>query len=99
MTKWLLLLIMVSFAQFTSADATLDLESAIRLAAQTNPSMIALQKEISAAEAEAQIEGQYGNPSLISEITRSQPNYFVGAGYLFELGGKRSKRIAVAKGA
>jgi cobalt-zinc-cadmium efflux system outer membrane protein len=51
------------------------------------------------AQAEILIEQQWNNPVLIGENSRSTPNYFVGAGYLFELGGKRSKRIEVAKNA
>jgi outer membrane protein, heavy metal efflux system len=99
MAQRLLFLIVLCLTNSVFADGALDLEAVVRMAAQNNPSLVGLQKEISAAQAEAQIEGYFGNPSLITEITRSQPNYFVGAGYLFELGGKRSKRIAVARGA
>ena len=99
MTKWLLLGLFLLPASGIFAQDQLDLQHAFELATRNSPSMIALQRERAAAEAEAQIEGQFGNPSLITETTRSQPNYFVGAGYLWELGGKRSKRIAVARGA
>ena len=99
MTKCLLLILCLLPVRVSLADEPLDLQRAIDLATKNSPSMIALQREKAAAEAEAQIEGQFGNPSLIAETTRSQPNYFVGAGYLWELGGKRSKRMAVARGA
>jgi len=88
-------LILVSHAY---AEGPIGLETAIDMAIRNNPAMEALQKEKEAATAEVEIEKQFNNPSLIAETTRSQPSYFLGAGYVFELGNKRSKRIEVAAG-
>jgi len=63
-----------------------------------NPGVVVLQKRRAIAEAEIRIAEQWNNPALVTEYTRSQPNYFIGAGYVLELGGKRSNRIAIAKG-
>jgi outer membrane protein, heavy metal efflux system len=75
----------------------LDVQQAIQYAIEHNPNLLALQKRKSVADAEVQIAGQRNNPSFVGEDTRSQPNYFVGAGYVFELGDKRKNRIEVAK--
>jgi outer membrane protein, heavy metal efflux system len=75
---------------------TLDLQQAIQYATTNNAGIIALQKRKAVADAEILIEKQRINPSFVGETTRSQPNYFVGGGYLFELGGKRKDRIEIA---
>jgi outer membrane protein, heavy metal efflux system len=98
MTKWMLLIPSLIFCSCAHAEDPMDLGTAINMAIRNSPSMVALQRERAAAEAEVQIERQFNNPSLIAETTRSQPNYFLGGGYLFELGGKRSKRIEIAMG-
>jgi len=75
----------------------LDVQQAIQYAIEHNPNLLTLQKRKTVADAEIQIAGQRNNPSFIAEDTRSLPNYFVGAGYVFELGSKRKNRIEVAK--
>jgi outer membrane protein, heavy metal efflux system len=77
---------------------SLNIQQAIQYTIEHNPGVVVLQKRRAIAEAEIRIAEQWNNPDLVTEYTRSQPNYFVGAGYLLELGGKRHNRIAVAKG-
>ncbi len=77
---------------------SLNIRQAIQYTMEHNPGVVVLQKRRAIAEAEIRIAEQWNNPALITEYTRSQPNYFVGAGYLLELGGKRTNRIAIAKG-
>jgi cobalt-zinc-cadmium efflux system outer membrane protein len=98
MNRWTFLILFFVFAVNAHAEEPLSLSKSIDLAMRNSPSILALQKERAAAQAGVQIEKQLNNPSLIAETTRSQPNYFVGAGYLFELGGKRAKRIQIASG-
>ncbi|HEY7161002.1 MAG TPA: TolC family protein, partial [Acidobacteriota bacterium] len=85
-------------AQTQSQPLTLNIQQAIQYTMEHNPGVVVLQKQRAIAEAEIRIAEQWNNPALITEYTRSQPNYFVGAGYLLELGGKRHNRIAIAKG-
>jgi cobalt-zinc-cadmium efflux system outer membrane protein len=75
---------------------TFTLQSAIDYALTNNLDLRVLESRKTAAEAEIRTQSQLNNPSFVGEITRSQPNYFVGAGYLFELGGKRHTRMDVA---
>lgn len=88
---------MLLFASQLRAQETLDLHQAFQLALQNSPRATFLQKQKEVADAQIQVAEQWNNPSLIFEDTRSQPNYFLGGGYLFELGGKRGKRIDVAR--
>lgn len=105
MKKFLVLAILI-FTDVISVTAqttqtqpfALNLQQAIQYTMEHNPGVIVLQKRRAIAEAEIRVAEQWNNPALVTEWTRSQPNYFVGAGYLLELGGKRSNRIAVAKG-
>jgi outer membrane protein, heavy metal efflux system len=85
-------------AETQSQPISLNVHQAIQYTMEHNPGVVVLQKRRAIAEAEIRVAEQWNNPSLVTEWTRSQPNYFVGAGYLLELGGKRSNRIAVAKG-
>jgi outer membrane protein, heavy metal efflux system len=80
-----------------SQPFSLNVQQAIQYTMEHNPGVVVLQKQRAIAEAEIRIAEQWNNPALVTEFTRSQPNYFVGAGYLLELGGKRHNRIAVAK--
>jgi outer membrane protein, heavy metal efflux system len=88
---------MLFIASSLFAQQTLDLHQAFQIVLQNSPQAAFLQKQKEVAEAQIKVEEQRNNPSFIAEDTRSEPNYFVGAGYLFELGGKRSKRIDVAR--
>ncbi|PWT91872.1 MAG: hypothetical protein C5B54_04505 [Acidobacteria bacterium] len=78
-------------------QSNLDLHQAIQTATENNPRLVVLLKKKAIAEAEIKIAEQLNNPSFVAEDTRSKPNYFVGGGYVFELGGKRGKRADVAK--
>src|SRR5262245_55024662 len=97
MNKWTLMFLFFIFTIQAHAEEMSYIQ-ALDVAIRNSPSLVALQKEKAAAEAGVQIEKQLNNPSLIAETTRSQPNYFVGGGYLVELGGKRSKRVQIASG-
>lgn len=89
----LLCLLAVSFA---GAQESIDLRQAIQIAVENNPRMQVFLKNKAVADADVAVAREFSNPSLIGETTRSQPNYFAGAGYTFELGGKRGKRIDIA---
>ncbi len=102
MFKRMVILISLLFCGFAvyaqeTTPLSLDLKEAIQRTLQNNPRAILLQKQKAIADAEVNVQSQRNNPSLIAENTRSQPNYFVGAGYVFELGGKRGKRITIAR--
>lgn len=79
------------------AQEPVSLRQAIQIAIENNPRMQVLSDQRAVAEAEIKIVGEINNPSFIVETTRSLPNYFFGAGYLFELGGKRGKREEIAR--
>ena len=96
--KWLSVVsFWLSFVAFAFAEEPLDLHQAIQVAIENNPRMQVLLGKKAVAQAEVQIAQQFNNPSLSAETTRSQPNYFAGAGYAIELGGKRGKRTEVAR--
>lgn len=98
---WIFVPIFSVSAQTTQTQPqslTLNVQQAIQYTIEHNPGVVVLQKRRAIADAEVRIAEQWNNPALITEYTRSQPNYFVGAGYLLELGGKRHNRIAIAKG-
>jgi outer membrane protein, heavy metal efflux system len=105
MKKFLVLAILI-FTDVISVTAqttqtqplNLNVQQAIQYTMEHNPGVVVLQKRRAIAEAEIRVAEQWNNPDLITEYTRSQPNYFIGAGYLLELGGKRHNRIAIAKG-
>ena len=81
------------------SQESMDLHQALEIATKNNPSLQVLERNKAVAEADIKIAQQYNNPSLIGETTRSQPSYFAGVGYIFELGGKRDKRTLVARSA
>lgn len=89
-------LCVAAHAEESVAPLTLSLAEAIRYAQQNNLEVLVLQKQEAVARAEMRIERQRNNPNFLFETTRSSPNYFTGAGYLFELGGKRAYRTEIA---
>lgn len=75
----------------------LDLKESLQVAQQNNLEIVRLQKQLAVAQADVQTEGERANPDLLFERTRSTPNYFVGAGYTFDLSGKRGNKVEIAK--
>jgi outer membrane protein, heavy metal efflux system len=74
-----------------------NLQSAIQYALQNNLDLRVLARRADAARADITVARELNNPDFVGEATRSQPNYFLSAGYLFELGGKRGTRIGIAQ--
>jgi outer membrane protein, heavy metal efflux system len=97
------LIFVVCLGGAASADSTqtaisgVDLQQVIDLAIANNQHLIALQKRKAAADSEVTTSRTLANPSFIAQDTRSQPNYLLGAGYNFEIGGQRGNRIEIAK--
>jgi len=85
----------ICFSQ--EAAGVFDLQQVMDYALQNNLDLRVAERQKAAAEAEINAQRELNNPSLVGETTRSQPNYFVGAGYVFELGGKRAARIRLAQ--
>lgn len=75
----------------------LNLKESLQLAQQNNLEIVRLQKQLAVAQADVQTEGERNNPDLLFERTRSTPNYFLGAGYTFDLGGKRGNQVEIAR--
>jgi cobalt-zinc-cadmium efflux system outer membrane protein len=80
-----------------NTSGVMDLRQVLNYATEHSLQAQALLRRRAIAEAEVLIAQQRNNPVLIGEESRSEPNHFIGAGYLFELGGKRQKRIDLAK--
>ncbi|HET6267792.1 MAG TPA: TolC family protein [Acidobacteriota bacterium] len=75
----------------------MNLPQVIDLAIANNQHLIATQKRKLAADGEVTTARTFANPSFIAQDTRSKPNYLIGAGYNFEIGGQRGNRIEIAK--
>lgn len=81
----------------TATDAPLSLEQVFEIAARDNLQVNAVRRRLAVAEAGISIAGQRPNPDFITSYTRSEPRLNLSVSQPVELGGKRGKRIAVAR--
>lgn len=81
----------------TPAAATLTLEDAIARAIAANPSIAAakLQKPVKVHGVE--VAGERDNPELTYEASKETPRQAIGASFPIQLGGKRQRRVDVAR--
>jgi cobalt-zinc-cadmium efflux system outer membrane protein len=79
------------------ASNGLTFEEIYELAARDNLLVNAVRRRRAVAEAQLQIAGVRPNPDFISSYTRSEPRLQYSVSQLVELGGKRGRRIDVAK--
>lgn len=82
----------------SASDAGLTLEQVYELAARDNLQINAVRRRRAVAEAGVTIAGQRPNPDFISSYTRSEPRLNYSISQPIELGGKRAKRLEVARG-
>jgi outer membrane protein, heavy metal efflux system len=75
----------------------LSFEQLYDLAARDNLQINAVRRRRAVAEAEVRIAGQRPNPDFISAYTRSEPRLNYSLSQVVELGGKRGRRIDVAR--
>lgn len=79
------------------SNSGLSFEQLYELAARDNLQINAVRRRRAVAEAEIQIAGQRPNPDFITSYTRSEPRMNYSLSQLVELGGKRGRRIDVAR--
>ena len=80
-----------------SRQAPLSFREAMDLAISTNLELAAVRRARAVREAEVRAAGQWANPEFSGEITRDSPHGDLAIGYPVDLGGVRSRRVALAK--
>ena len=81
----------------TAAQAPLTFRAAMDLAISTNLELAAVRRARAIREAEVRAAGQRPNPEFSGEITRDTPHGDLAIGYPVDIGGVRSRRVALAK--
>jgi len=89
-------------AQGTSPPAqpvqdALTFRAAMDLAISTNLELAAVRRARAIRQAEVRVAGQWANPEFSAEITRDTPHGDIAVGFPVDIGGVRSRRVAVAK--
>jgi cobalt-zinc-cadmium efflux system outer membrane protein len=106
MAAWLAILVLAGpvplAAQGTSpqaplAQAPLAFRAAMDLAISTNLELAAVRRARAIRQAEVRAAGQWNNPEFFAEVTRDSPHGDVAIGFPVDIGGVRSRRVAVAK--
>ena len=80
-----------------AATQTLTLEAAIARALDANPSLAAARAGRAVAHAGVDVAGERPNPEVTYEAEREAPRQAIGISVPIELGGKRARRIDLAK--
>ena len=83
--------------QAPPAQAPLAFRAAMDLAISTNLELAAVRRARAIRQAEVRAAGQWANPEFSAEITRDTPHGDVAIGFPVDIGGVRSRRVAVAK--
>lgn len=78
-------------------NAPLDLKTALQIAESSNLELRAARQQRAIALAGIKTAGQLMNPTVTASVSRDAPHEGVLLGQTLELGGKRSRRIAVAR--
>jgi len=106
MAAWLAILVLAGrvplAAQGTSPPAqpvqdALTFRAAMDLAISTNLELAAVRRARAIRQAEVRVAGQWANPEFSAEITRDTPHGDIAVGFPVDIGGVRSRRVAVAK--
>jgi cobalt-zinc-cadmium efflux system outer membrane protein len=79
------------------AQAALSFRAAMDLALSTNLELAAVRRARAVREADVRAAGQRANPEFSAEITRDSPHGDLAIGYPVDIGGVRSRRVALAK--
>jgi len=104
--RWLAILVLAGrvplAAQGTSPPAqpvqdALTFRAAMDLAISTNLELAAVRRARAIRQAEVRAAGQWANPEFSAEITRDSPHGDLAIGFPVDIGGVRSRRVAVAK--
>lgn len=75
----------------------LTFEEIYDLAEHSNLQIVAVRRRRAVAEAAVLIAGERPNPSVVATYTRTEPRLNTGVSQLIEMGGKRGRRIDVAR--
>lgn len=92
-----LMLLVACQAAWAEPVSTLTLEQAIRTAIGNNPQVKAVRARLGVSEAEILTAGMRLNPSLMSDNGIAEKTYRLGLEQTIELGGKRKRRVALAR--
>jgi cobalt-zinc-cadmium efflux system outer membrane protein len=84
-------------AQAPPAGPPLTFRAAMNLAMERSPNLAAARLQRNIREAGVQIARQFPNPELAFEATKDTPHYTLNFAVPVEIGGKRGRRIDVAK--
>jgi len=79
------------------AQEPLSFRAAMDLATTTNLELAAVRRARAIREAEVRAAGQWANPEFSAEATRDAPHGDLAIGFPVDIGGVRSRRIALAK--
>jgi cobalt-zinc-cadmium efflux system outer membrane protein len=79
------------------AQALLSFRAAMELALSTNLELAAVRRARAIREADVRAAGQRANPEFSAEVTRDSPHGDLAIGYPVDIGGVRSRRVALAK--
>ena len=88
---------MIGAALAGAQNAPLDLKTALQIAESSNLELRAARQQRAIALAGIKTAGQLMNPTVTASVSRDAPHEGVLLGQTLELGGKRSRRIAVAR--
>ncbi|MCX6549612.1 MAG: TolC family protein, partial [Acidobacteria bacterium] len=81
----------------TPASLPLTFRQVLDLATAQNLELAAVQRARAVREADVKAAGQWANPDFSAEITKDVPHGDLSIGWPVDIGGVRSKRIAVAR--
>jgi cobalt-zinc-cadmium efflux system outer membrane protein len=84
-------------AQAAVPLAPLTYDAALDLATSRNLGLEAARRQRAIREAAIRIAGQRPNPDVSFDVTRDTPHYAAGVGLPVEIGGRRSRRLDLAK--
>lgn len=87
-----------STAETSTAAAGLTVEQVYELAARDNLQINAVRRRRTVAETGVIIAGQRPNPEFVTGYTRTEPRLNLSISQAVELGGKRARRLEVARG-
>jgi len=90
-------LLVIGVAAAPAQDSGIDIKTALQIAASNNLELRAARQQRAVALAGIKTAGQFLNPTISGSVSRDAPHEGVLLGQTLELGGKRGRRIAVAR--
>lgn len=90
-------ILIICFLASPAFAESLTLEQAIDIAIQNNPQLKAVQAKLGISKAEIKTAAARPNPTIMSDNGIAEDTYRAGIEQTIELGGKRKRRVAVAK--